>query len=46
MLPFCQRVGDHLDGHLEFCTLEAFSRRVKELTPNWEVECAVPGYRQ
>jgi len=45
MLPFCRRIGDHLDGHPEFCTLEAFSRRVKELTPNWEVECAVPGHK-
>ena len=42
MLPFCQRIGDHLNGRPEFCTLEAFSRRVKELTPDWEVECAVP----
>lgn len=40
-LPLCQKVGDHLEGHPEFCTLEAFSRRAKELTPNWEVDCAV-----
>lgn len=39
-LPLCQKVGDHLDGRPEFCTLEAFTRRVKELTPNWEVQCA------
>ncbi|KAF9788558.1 phosphoglycerate mutase-like protein [Thelephora terrestris] len=40
-LPLCQNVGDHLDGHPELCTLEAFNRRVKELTPKWEVECAL-----
>lgn len=45
VLPLCQQIGDHLDGHPEFCTLEAFSRRVKELTPDWGVECAVPDRR-
>jgi len=45
MLPLCQRAGDHMDDHPEFCTLEAFSRRVKELTPNWEMECAVSGHQ-
>lgn len=45
-LPLCQKVGDHLEGRPEFCTLEAFSRRVKELTPDWEAECAIPSHRR
>ena len=41
MLPACKADGNHLDGHPEFCTLAAFSEKVKELTPvNWEEECA------
>jgi len=41
ILPLCQESGKHLEGHPEICTLEAFSQRVKELTPvDWEAECA------
>ncbi|TFK49423.1 phosphoglycerate mutase-like protein [Heliocybe sulcata] len=41
VLPICADEGKHLPGSPEFCTLEAFNERVKELTPgDWEVECA------
>lgn len=40
-LPLCSEEGNHLPGSPEFCTLEAFQARVKELTPvDWEKECA------
>jgi acid phosphatase len=40
-LPICAEEGKHLPGHPEFCTLEAFKARVKELTPDdWNAECA------
>ncbi|KAF5368046.1 hypothetical protein D9758_004503 [Tetrapyrgos nigripes] len=43
-LPICADEGKHLPGSPEFCTLAAFSDRVKELTPkDWEVECAPAG---
>ena len=43
ILPICSQDGDHLEGHPEFCTLEAFQARVKELTPeDWDAEC-LPG---
>lgn len=43
-LPFCGAEGKHLEGSPEFCTLEAFKERVKELTPeDWEVECSPAG---
>ncbi|KAF8327226.1 phosphoglycerate mutase-like protein [Cantharellus anzutake] len=39
-LPACSPVGNHLPGSPELCTLESFSRRVAELTPNdWDAEC-------
>jgi acid phosphatase len=42
ILPACQGKGKHLNGHPEFCTLAAFSEKVRELTPaDWEKECAV-----
>lgn len=41
LLPICADEGKHLPGSPEFCTLEAFTERVKELTPaDWETECA------
>ncbi|KAL0566125.1 hypothetical protein V5O48_015895 [Marasmius crinis-equi] len=44
-LPICADEGKHLPGSPEFCTLEAFRGRVKELTPvDWDAECA-PGGR-
>ncbi|KAF9255270.1 phosphoglycerate mutase-like protein [Marasmius fiardii PR-910] len=44
-LPICADEGKHLPGSPEFCTLEAFRNRVKELTPvDWDAECA-PGGR-
>ncbi|KAF8886541.1 phosphoglycerate mutase-like protein [Infundibulicybe gibba] len=43
-LPICAEKGKHLDGAPEFCTLEAFRARIKELTPtNWNAECAPAG---
>jgi acid phosphatase len=46
VLPMCADKGKHLPGSAEFCTLEAFGDRVKELTPvNWEAECAHGGRR-
>jgi acid phosphatase len=43
VLPICAAEGKHLPGAPEFCTLEAFSARVEELTPqNWDVECNPP----
>ncbi|KAL4073664.1 phosphoglycerate mutase-like protein, partial [Scleroderma citrinum] len=40
VLPLCAEEGKHLPGSPEFCTLSAFQRRVKELTPvNWASEC-------
>jgi acid phosphatase len=43
-LPFCSAEGKHLEGSPEFCTLEAFKERVKELTPvDWEKECSPAG---
>ncbi|KZV84235.1 phosphoglycerate mutase-like protein [Exidia glandulosa HHB12029] len=39
-LPLCAGAGKHLPGSPEFCTLEAFQTRVRELTPqDWEYEC-------
>ncbi|EJD54828.1 phosphoglycerate mutase-like protein [Auricularia subglabra TFB-10046 SS5] len=39
-LPFCAQKGKHLPGAPEFCTLEAFQARVRELTPDdWAYEC-------
>jgi acid phosphatase len=42
-LPACQAKGDHLDGHQEFCTLQAFTRAVNQLNHpqglTWEQEC-------
>lgn len=39
-LPLCAKAGQHLPGSPEFCTLEAFQARVRELTPDdWEFEC-------
>lgn len=43
-LPICSEDGRHLAGAPEFCTLEAFRERVKELTPeDWDAECAPAG---
>lgn len=43
-LPLCADEGKHLAGAPEFCTLEAFMDRIKELTPvDWEAECARGG---
>ncbi|KAG2034004.1 histidine phosphatase superfamily [Suillus americanus] len=40
VLPMCAEEGKHLPGSPEFCTLEAFQRRVGELTPrDWVGEC-------
>ncbi|KAG0700578.1 histidine phosphatase superfamily [Suillus ampliporus] len=40
VLPMCAAEGKHLAGSPEFCTLEAFRRRVVELTPrDWAGEC-------
>lgn len=45
VLPMCAEEGKHLSGAPEFCTLEVFRARVKELTPeDWDAECA-PGGR-
>ncbi|THH11457.1 hypothetical protein EW146_g8034 [Bondarzewia mesenterica] len=42
LLPLCAEEGKHLPGSPEFCTLEAFAERVRELTPvEWEAECAI-----
>ncbi|KAH8830007.1 histidine phosphatase superfamily [Flagelloscypha sp. PMI_526] len=42
-LPICADDGKHLPGSPEFCTLQAFVSRVKELTPkNFEDECQPP----
>lgn len=39
-IPFCAATGSHLPGHPEFCTLEAFSERVREFFPkDWDAEC-------
>ena len=44
VLPFCAQVGNHLEGNPEFCTLAAFRKRVKELTPtDWDSECSHMG---
>ena len=44
VLPFCGQVGNHLEGHPEFCKLAAIRERVKELTPtDWDVECSPMG---
>ncbi|KDQ60184.1 hypothetical protein JAAARDRAFT_32565 [Jaapia argillacea MUCL 33604] len=41
VLPLCSEPGSHLPGSPEFCTLAAFTERVRELTPtDWESECA------
>ncbi|KIY70843.1 phosphoglycerate mutase-like protein [Cylindrobasidium torrendii FP15055 ss-10] len=43
-LPLCADEGKHLAGAPEFCTLNAFMDRIKELTPvDWEAECARGG---
>jgi len=45
VLPFCAQVGNHLEGHPEFCKLAAIRERVKELTPtDWDVECSPMGH--
>ncbi|KAL1716674.1 histidine phosphatase superfamily [Schizophyllum commune] len=39
-LPLCADEGQHLEGKPEFCALEVFRARVKELTPvDFEAEC-------
>jgi acid phosphatase len=42
-LPACSARGSHLDGHPEFCTLQAFSKAVESLRhpqgKSWEQEC-------
>ncbi|KAG6865445.1 hypothetical protein C0991_002521 [Blastosporella zonata] len=44
ILPACAGKGKHLPGSPEFCTLEAFRDRVKELTPeDFEAECMPAG---
>jgi len=44
LLPMCSQKGDHLEGHPEFCTFDAFKARVNELTPdNWDMECSPAG---
>jgi acid phosphatase len=44
LLPMCAQKGDHLEGHPEFCTFDAFKARVKELTPDdWDTECSPAG---
>jgi acid phosphatase len=43
-LPTCAQKEDHLEGHPEFCTFDAFKARVKELTPeDWDTECSPAG---
>ncbi|THU90595.1 phosphoglycerate mutase-like protein [Dendrothele bispora CBS 962.96] len=43
-LPICADEGKHLEGKPEFCRLEVFRERVKELTPkDWEKECEPAG---
>jgi len=43
-LPICAEEGNHLPGYPEFCTLMAFHKRVKELTPvDWVSECSQTG---
>ncbi|KAG1849386.1 hypothetical protein C8R48DRAFT_614153, partial [Suillus tomentosus] len=40
VLPMCAEEGKHLPGSPEFCTLEAFQRRVEESTPrDWAEGC-------
>ncbi|CAA7268373.1 unnamed protein product [Cyclocybe aegerita] len=44
IIPLCAEQGKHLEGHPEFCTLNAFMERVKELTPkDWDAECSPAG---
>ncbi|KAJ7599258.1 histidine phosphatase superfamily [Mycena floridula] len=44
VLPLCKDEGKHLPGSPEFCTLTAFTERVKELAPiDWDSECAPQG---
>ncbi|CAD6899369.1 unnamed protein product [Tilletia controversa] len=42
-LPACAAAGKHLDGHAEFCTLDAFRQVVDSLQHpeglSWEAEC-------
>src|ERR1700733_8141685 len=39
-LPFCANPKDHYPGAPEMCSLEAFNRRIAELTPkDWAAEC-------
>ncbi|KAE8210928.1 hypothetical protein CF327_g5267 [Tilletia walkeri] len=42
-LPACAAAGQHLDGHAEFCTLDAFRQVVDSLQHpeglSWEAEC-------
>ena len=39
-MPLCADEGQHLEGKPEFCALEVFRARVKELTPvDFEAEC-------
>jgi len=41
-LPICREHGQHLPGHPEFCTLEAFINGLKKYIPDdWEKECLV-----
>ena len=40
-LPLCAEDGAHLPGSPEFCTLDAFAARVRELTADdFDEECA------
>ncbi|KAG9013480.1 hypothetical protein FRB94_002555 [Tulasnella sp. JGI-2019a] len=42
VLPACSAPEDHLSDHPEFCTLEAFRRVVRTVTPDdWEAECSM-----
>jgi len=42
MLPACAAPADHLLDRPDFCTLEAFRRMVRHLTPDdWEAECSI-----
>jgi acid phosphatase len=44
VIPYCKLEGNHLPGAQEFCTLEAFQERVRELIPeDWDAECAPQG---
>lgn len=39
-LPICADPGKHLDGHPEFCKLQAFKEAIKGLVPDdFDAEC-------